>query len=185
MTVPPTHSDGRSKASQPAWPFPVLVGSANALMPVLTERQRIELAVPAYLLYALTGAPDVFVPADPDHVARAEADVAELRGSPLAATFERSAGPLGSAICSICRCAPRERPLGSATKRPAPRPGRLRPLPAPWFRPIEVRDRPRHEAQGALISPFPTGQPARNAYRRCRQLILAPLAKRCDDKVRA
>lgn len=48
-------------------------------MPVLTDRQRIELAVPAYLLYALTGAPDVFVPADPELVARAEADVAELR----------------------------------------------------------------------------------------------------------
>ncbi|MGN8097742.1 hypothetical protein [Methylobacterium sp. 22177] len=50
-------------------------------MPVLTDRQRIELAVPAYLLYALTGAPDVFVPADPELVARAEADVAELRGN--------------------------------------------------------------------------------------------------------
>jgi hypothetical protein len=59
----------------------VLAGSVNALMPVLTDRQRIELAVPAYLLYALTGAPDVFVPADPELVARAEADVAELRGN--------------------------------------------------------------------------------------------------------
>jgi hypothetical protein len=57
----------------------MLLGPVNALMPVLTDRQRIELAIPAYLLYALTGAPDVFVPADPDLVARAEADVAELR----------------------------------------------------------------------------------------------------------
>jgi hypothetical protein len=57
-------------------------------MPVPTDRQRIELAVPAYLLYALTGAPDVFVPADPDLVARAEADVAELRGNLRTACLE-------------------------------------------------------------------------------------------------
>ena len=57
-------------------------------MPVLTDRQRIELAVPAFLLYALTGAPDVFVPADPDLAARAEADVAELRGNLRTACLE-------------------------------------------------------------------------------------------------
>ncbi len=57
-------------------------------MPVLTDRQRIQLAVPAHLLYALTGAPDVFVLADPDLVARAEADVAELRGNLRTACLE-------------------------------------------------------------------------------------------------
>jgi hypothetical protein len=57
-------------------------------MPVLTDHQRIELAVPAYLLYALTGAPDVFVPAEPDLAAKAEADVAELRGNLRAACLE-------------------------------------------------------------------------------------------------
>lgn len=48
-------------------------------MPVLTDRQRIELAVPAHLLYALTSVPDVFVPANPELAARAVTDVAELR----------------------------------------------------------------------------------------------------------
>lgn len=66
----------------------MLTGAVDALMPVLTDRQRIELAVPAYLLYALTGAPDVFVPADPDLVARAEADIAELRANLRTACLE-------------------------------------------------------------------------------------------------
>jgi hypothetical protein len=57
-------------------------------MPVLTDRQRLELAIPAYLLYALTGAPDVFVPADADLAARAEADVAELCGNLRIACLE-------------------------------------------------------------------------------------------------
>lgn len=57
-------------------------------MPVLTDRQRIELAIPAYLLYALTGAPDVFVPADPALAARAEAEVAELRDNLRIACLE-------------------------------------------------------------------------------------------------
>lgn len=61
----------------------MLLGSVNAFMPVLTDRQRLELAVPAYLIYTLTGALDVFVPADPDLAARAEADVAELRGNTM------------------------------------------------------------------------------------------------------
>lgn len=65
--------------ADPVRAFLRLVGSVNALMPVLTDRQRIELALPAYLLYALTGAPDVFVPSNPDLAARADADVAELR----------------------------------------------------------------------------------------------------------
>ena len=56
-----------------------MAGSVDTPMPVLTDRQRIELAVPAYLLYALTGAPNVFVPADPDLATKAETDVAELR----------------------------------------------------------------------------------------------------------
>ena len=57
-------------------------------MPVLTDRHRIELAIPAYLLYALTGAPDVFVPASPNLAARAEADIAELRGDLRVACLE-------------------------------------------------------------------------------------------------
>lgn len=57
-------------------------------MPILTDRQRIELAIPAFLLYALTGAPDVFVPANPDLAARAEADIAELRGNLRTACLE-------------------------------------------------------------------------------------------------
>lgn len=73
---------------QAVWTFLGLTGSVNALMPVLTDRQRIELAVPAYLLYALTGAPDVFVPADPDLTAKAEADIAELRSNLRTACLE-------------------------------------------------------------------------------------------------
>lgn len=57
-------------------------------MPILTDRQRIELSVPAFLLYALTGAPDVFVPADPDLAARAEADIVELRSNLRTACLE-------------------------------------------------------------------------------------------------
>lgn len=57
-------------------------------MPILTDRQRIELAVPAYLLYALTGAPNVFIPPDSDPAARAEADIAELRGNLWTACLE-------------------------------------------------------------------------------------------------
>ena len=48
-------------------------------MPALSDRQRVELAIPAYLLCALTAVPGVFVPADPDLAARAEADIAALR----------------------------------------------------------------------------------------------------------
>jgi hypothetical protein len=84
----PAAAKSRARVAEPVWTFPVLVGSANALMPVLTDRQRIELAVPAYLLYALTGAPDVFVPTDPDLAAKAEADVAELRGNLRSACLE-------------------------------------------------------------------------------------------------
>ncbi|KQO52523.1 hypothetical protein [Methylobacterium sp. Leaf85] len=48
-------------------------------MPVLTDRQRIELAIPAYLLYTLTLAPGVFIPAAPELAEKAEGDVSELR----------------------------------------------------------------------------------------------------------
>ncbi|CAA2161103.1 hypothetical protein MBRA_06263 [Methylobacterium brachiatum] len=57
-------------------------------MPALTDRERIELAIPAYLLFALTGAPGVFVPADPDLAAKAEADIAELRDNLKIACLE-------------------------------------------------------------------------------------------------
>ena len=57
-------------------------------MPVLTDRQRIELAVPAHLLYALTGAPGVFVPASPTLASKAEMDIAELRGDLRIACLE-------------------------------------------------------------------------------------------------
>jgi hypothetical protein len=57
-------------------------------MPLLTDRQRIELAVPAHLLYALTGAPGVFVPASPDLASKAEADIAQLRGDLRTACLE-------------------------------------------------------------------------------------------------
>lgn len=57
-------------------------------MLILTDRQRIELAVPAFLLYALTGAPAVFIPTDPDLAERAEADIAELRSNLRTACLE-------------------------------------------------------------------------------------------------
>ena len=57
-------------------------------MPALTDRERIELTIPAYLLFALTGAPGVFVPADPDLAAKAEADIAELRDNLRIACLE-------------------------------------------------------------------------------------------------
>ena len=57
-------------------------------MPVLSDRQRVELAIPAYLLCALTAVPGVFVPADPDQAARAEADIAVLRADLQAACLE-------------------------------------------------------------------------------------------------
>jgi hypothetical protein len=57
-------------------------------MPTLTDRQRVELAIPAYLLFALSSAPDAFVPADPDLAARAEADIAAMRADLQAALLE-------------------------------------------------------------------------------------------------
>ncbi|WP_298961834.1 hypothetical protein [uncultured Methylobacterium sp.] len=57
-------------------------------MPALSDRQRVELAIPAYLLYMLTAAPGVFVPADPEKAARAEADIAALRADLRAACCE-------------------------------------------------------------------------------------------------
>ncbi|XYD11809.1 hypothetical protein R1A27_32015 (plasmid) [Methylobacterium sp. NMS12] len=57
-------------------------------MPILNDQQRIELAAPAFLLYALTDAPDAFVPTDPDLAARAETDIADLRGNLRTACLE-------------------------------------------------------------------------------------------------
>lgn len=48
-------------------------------MPSLTDRQRLELALPASLLYILTSAPDVFTPASPELAARVAADITTLR----------------------------------------------------------------------------------------------------------
>ncbi len=59
-------------------------------MPTLTDRQRVELAIPAYLLLALSSAPGAFVPADADMTARAEADIAKLRADLKAAASSRS-----------------------------------------------------------------------------------------------
>jgi hypothetical protein len=48
-------------------------------MSVLTDRQRLELALPAYLLFALSKVPGVFAPTDPALAESAEADIAVLR----------------------------------------------------------------------------------------------------------
>ena len=48
-------------------------------MPVLTDRQRIELALPASLLYILASMPDVFVPVSAELSDRAKADIAALK----------------------------------------------------------------------------------------------------------
>jgi len=57
-------------------------------MPTLSDRQRVELAIPAYLLLALTSAPGAFVPAKADLAARAEADIAAMRVDLKAACYE-------------------------------------------------------------------------------------------------
>lgn len=57
-------------------------------MPILTDRQRIELAVPAYFLYSLASAPGVFVPASPAFETQADADVADLRENLRVASLE-------------------------------------------------------------------------------------------------
>lgn len=48
-------------------------------MPSLTDRQRLELALPASLIYVLASGPDVFTPAGPELAAHAAADIAALR----------------------------------------------------------------------------------------------------------
>ncbi|HSI10932.1 hypothetical protein ACQKJ1_23795 [Methylorubrum rhodesianum] len=48
-------------------------------MEVLSDRQRIELALPAYLLLALSSAPRVFSPSNPSDAERAKADISNLR----------------------------------------------------------------------------------------------------------
>ena len=60
------------------------------MMSVLTDRQRIELALPAYLLFALSRLPSVFAPADPALAERAEADIAALCEDLRIACLERS-----------------------------------------------------------------------------------------------
>lgn len=62
-------------------------------MPSLTDRQRLELALPASLLFVLTGAPDVFMPADPALATRAASDIAALRAD-LRTTFMEPFGDL-------------------------------------------------------------------------------------------
>ncbi|MEE7494851.1 hypothetical protein [Methylobacterium oryzae] len=57
-------------------------------MPILTDRQRIELAVPACLLYTLASAEGVFVPAGPALKTQAAADVADLRENLRVACLE-------------------------------------------------------------------------------------------------
>ncbi|BCM87918.1 hypothetical protein [Methylobacterium indicum] len=57
-------------------------------MPSLSDRQRVELMIPAYLLYALSAAPGVFHPAGADLAAKAEADIATLRENLRAACLE-------------------------------------------------------------------------------------------------
>ena len=48
------------------------------MMSALTDRQRIELALPTYLLFALSKLPGVFAPSDPNLGERAKADIASL-----------------------------------------------------------------------------------------------------------
>jgi hypothetical protein len=48
-------------------------------MPTLSDRQRVEVAIPAYLLLALTTVPGVIVPTEPELASRAEADIAAMR----------------------------------------------------------------------------------------------------------
>lgn len=57
-------------------------------MPPLSDRQRIELAIPAYLILTLTGAPGMFVPADPALIRHAEARVGALRQDLRVASLE-------------------------------------------------------------------------------------------------
>lgn len=57
-------------------------------MPNLTDRQRLELALPASLIFVLTSAPNAFTPADPGQAARAVADVVALRADLRTASLE-------------------------------------------------------------------------------------------------
>jgi hypothetical protein len=57
-------------------------------MSILTDRQRLELAIPACLMFALSKLPGVFVPANPAQAERAEADIATLREDLRTATLE-------------------------------------------------------------------------------------------------
>ena len=55
---------------------------------MLNDRQRIELALPAYLLFALSKLPGAFTPADPTLADRAQADISELRENLRTACLE-------------------------------------------------------------------------------------------------
>ena len=57
-------------------------------MPTLSDRQRVELAIPAFLLLALTAAPGIFVPVGPDQATTAQTDIAALRANLQLATVE-------------------------------------------------------------------------------------------------
>ncbi len=57
-------------------------------MAVLSDRQRVELALPGYLFLALTAAQRVFIPSDPSLEEKAKADLATLRGHLRTACLE-------------------------------------------------------------------------------------------------
>lgn len=46
---------------------------------ILSDRQRIELTIPAYLMFGISSVPGVFAPNDPSLAERAEADISKLR----------------------------------------------------------------------------------------------------------
>jgi hypothetical protein len=57
-------------------------------MSVLTDRQRLELALPACLMFALSKLPGIFAPADPARADQAETDIAALRENLRTAILE-------------------------------------------------------------------------------------------------
>ena len=76
----------------------------------LSDRQRLELAIPAYLLYALGSLPGVFVSADPEDSGSADADLTVLRAElrtaclePFADLVPRKRDALGRRLDRITR----------------------------------------------------------------------------------
>ncbi|WP_244276282.1 hypothetical protein [Methylobacterium indicum] len=57
-------------------------------MPALSDRQRVEVAIPAYLLLALTSAPGVIVPAGPEMTGKAEVAIAAMKNDLTQACVE-------------------------------------------------------------------------------------------------